>query len=400
VRRGFTVLLLAILLLCEVPLLIPSSFGLTDHLLFWTSGHLVVSGGSPYDVNAWIDAQARYQSEHIKFFFDVGAPVWVYPAWTAFLFVPFGLLPYPAGLWALHISYIVVGLLASVLFAWSLPVRWRSRAELAPVVAVVAMFQPLVIANRYGQFGSFLLLGIVLVFLGLRDRKAVPLVVGALLLFTKPQLFLVVAPVVLVLLVRERAWRGILVTSAALAIVALVTTLAYPESLSFFVRGATDRTAVFTTYSSTWAFAHLVAPSFWPVLGVVLVAIAAATSIAAVRRCPPEFRLACVVASSALVSLAITPVDFFYDHVPLVLALVLAVALGRSLLQTTATFFVAMLVPWIAFFAGLAGSDADSRAVAGIVPILFGALLYFVVQPFGRARLAEARPRPAPPISI
>jgi hypothetical protein len=400
VRRGFTVLLLAILLLCELPLLIPSAFGLTDHLLFWVAGHLVASGGSPYDVNAWVDAQARYQSEHIKFFFDVGAPVWVYPAWTAFLFVPFGLLPYPAGVWALHISYITVGLLASVLFAWALPERWRGRADLAVVVAVVAMFQPLVIANRYGQFGSFLLLGLVLVFLGLRDRRTAPLVVGALLLFTKPQLFLVVVPVVLVLLVRERAWRGILVTSAVLAVVALVTTIAYPESLSFFVRGASDRTAVFTTYSSTWAFAHLMAPSFWPVLGVVLVAFAAATCVAAVRRCPPELRLACVVASSALVSLAVTPVDFFYDHVPLVLALVLAIALGRRPLQTAATFFVAMVVPWVAFFAGLSTSNADSQSVAGIVPILFGPLLYFVVQRSQQAQLAKARPQPAAPVRV
>jgi hypothetical protein len=382
-RRG-TSIALVVLLLLMLPVLLPPSLGLTDHLIFWNAGHLVASGGSPYDAAAWADAQRRYDSGHVAVFVDLSAPVWVYPAWTAFLFVPFGLLPYPAGPWTLAAALVVVGLAAAWLFARSLPAGWRARAELALVP--VAVFQPLVIADRYGQFGGFLLLGLVLVFLGLRDRRTAPLAAGALILFTKPQLFVITAPVVLVLLVRARAWRSIVVTGTALVLVALGTTVAYPESVAFFARGAGDRAAAFGTYSSTWALAHVLAPAAWPLVGALLAAVATVGCVAAVRAAPPELKLATLLAASAIVSLAITPVDYHYDHVPLLLAVVIVVVLARG--QAAALFVVAVLIPWLAFFAALAIGTPESQALSGVVPVLFGPLLWSAIAGWQRAASA------------
>ncbi|HEV2250780.1 MAG TPA: glycosyltransferase 87 family protein [Candidatus Limnocylindria bacterium] len=387
-RQRLHLFALILVLLAELPILIPPPFGLTDHLVFWKAGQLVLTGASPYDMAAWIDAQRVYDSGHLKLFVDLSAAVWVYPAWTAFLFVPFGLLPYPAGPWTLHLSYLAVGLFAALLFVRSLPQRWQPDAELA--VALVAVFQPLVIADRYGQFGAFLLLGLVLVFRGLRGRSTIPLAAGAVLLFTKPQLFIVVGPTVLVILVRARRWRSIAAVAAVLLAIAVATTLRYPESLALFARGAADRAAVFTTYSSTWAFAHYVAGTWWPLAGAALVAIAIACSVDAVRRLPESLRLPGVLAASALLSLAVTPVDFHYDQVPLALAAILATVVGRRPWQIVATIAIAGLLPWLVFFTELGIGGPDSQSLSGVVPLLIAPMLWFAARSASPATMVSS----------
>lgn len=388
VHRRFHLVALFLVLLVELPILIPPPFGLTDHLVFWEAGRLVTSGASPYDMANWAEAQRVYDSGHLKLFVDAPAPVWVYPAWTAYLFVPFGWLPYPAGPWALYLAYLGVGLFATVLFVRSLPPRWQPGAELS--VALAAMFQPLVIANRYGQFGAFLLLGLVLVFRGLRDRNAVAFTAGSLLLFTKPQLFIVVVPVVLVWLLRERACRMIGATVATLAFVAIVTTLRYPESLALFFRGAGDRAAVFTTYSSTWAFAHFIVGDAWPILGTALVVAATLAALFGVRRLPHDLRPAGMIAAAALLSLAITPVDFHYDQVTLVPVVVLAVAVGRRPAQIALVWAVAAVVPWFVFFIELGLGGPDSQSLSGIVPLLVAPLLWVATRSGSPATIASS----------
>lgn len=362
----------ALVLLIELPLLIPP-FSWTDHLVFWKAGQLVVSGGSPFDVVAWAETQRTYGSAHLEPFIALDHPVWVYPAWTAFLFAPFGLLPYPAGLWALHLAYLAVGLWATVLFARALPPRCQRPAERAVLVA--AVFQPLIIADRYGQFGAFLLLGTVLVLIGLRDQRVLPLAAGAVLLFAKLQLFIVLGPVVLVILIRRRAWRTVTIVAATLVAIAIATTLRYPESLAFFARGAGDRVAVFTTYSSTWALAHYVSGDAWPLTASLLIALATLASVIGVRRLPNDLRLAGTVAAAAALSLATTPVDFYYDQVPLLLVVVIALAVSRRGYQVALTVIVALVIPWLAFLIELGLGDPEAGALSAIVPLLIAPLL-------------------------
>ena len=106
-RRRLPFIALALVLLAELPILIPPPFGLTDHLLFWFAGHLAATGGSPYDAAAWAEAQRAYGSSHLLRFIEQGDPVWVYPAWSVLVFIPFGLLPYPLGPLVLHLAYIM-----------------------------------------------------------------------------------------------------------------------------------------------------------------------------------------------------------------------------------------------------------------------------------------------------
>jgi hypothetical protein len=243
------------------------------------------------------------------------------------------------------------------------------------------MFQPLVIANRYGQFGSFLLLGMVLVFIGLRDRRTLPFVAGALIVFVKPQLFLAFAPVVVVLLIRARAWRTIGITATTLLAIAAIMTIRYPESLAIFRRGATDRADAFAQYSTTWSVAHLLAPALWVAVAIALVAVAVVATVAAIRRLPLDLRLAGTVAGAALLSVAVAPVAFHYDQVVLVPAVVLAVALGRRPLQIMATWAVAGIAPWLIFLIELGLGEPETRSVwSGVVPLLLASLLWLATR--------------------
>lgn len=375
----------ALVLLIELPLLVPP-FSLTDHLVFWKAGQLVVSGGSPFDMVAWAETQRTYGSDQLAPFIALDHPVWVYPAWTAFLFAPFGLLPYPVGPWALHLAYVAVGLWATVLFARALPPRWQRPAERGVLVA--AAFQPLIIADRYGQFGAFLLLGTVLVLIGLRDRRVLPLAAGAVLLFAKLQLFIVLGPVVLIILMRRRAWRTVAIVATTLGAVAVATTLRYPESLAFFARGASDRVAAFTTYSSTWALAHYVSGDAWPLTASLLIALATLACVIGVRRLPDDLRLAGTVAAATTLSLATTPVDFYYDQVPLLLAVVIALAAAGRGSKVGVIVIVALVIPWLVFFIGLGIGTPEARALSAIVPLLIAPLL--LVAAGSRASVGSA----------
>jgi len=387
VRRRLPLIALILVLLAELPLLIPPPFGLTDHLLFWVAGHLVVTGGSPYDLSAWISAQHQYDSAHLKLFIDLGVPVWVYPAWTVFLFAPFGLLPYPAGPWALYLAYLAVGLFSAVLFIRTLPARWQNDAALA--LPLAAFFQPLVIADRYGQFGSFLFLATVLVSIGLQRRRTAPLLAGAVLLFAKPQLSLILAPVVLVMLVRRKAWRTIATIAVTLAAVAVVTTARYPDSIAAFNSGATARGAAFAQYSTTWAFAHYLVGDAWPILGAAFVVAAAAVTVDAIRMLAPDVRTAGIVAGAALLSIVVAPVDFHYDQAPLLLAVILAVTVGRRPYQIAMTWAVAVVVPWFVFFIELGLGGPNSQSLSGVVPLLIAPVFW----------LATWSPSPATTVS-
>ena len=388
-RRRAPLVGLGLVLLAELPALVPPPFPLTDHLVFWEAGRIVASGASPYDMTIWTAVARSYESGHLLPFIEAARPVWIYPAWTAFIFVPFGLLPYPAGPWILYLTYLASGLFAVFLFIRSLPARWQPTAELSIVIA--AAFQPLLIADRYGQFGSFLLLGLVLVHRGLRDRSTAQLAAGAFLLVMKAQLFLIVAPLVVWLLWRRRERGSILWVGAGLLLVLSVTTVRYPESLGFLRGGIDERVGVyFSWYSSTWAFAQFFVGAWWPVLGCVLVIATTLLCVAGVRSLPPDLDAAALIAAAAILSLAITPVDFHYDQAPLLLAIVLAVAVGRRPPQIALTWALAVAAPWFLFITELGLGRLDSASLSGVVPLLV-AILFAV-----GARSPATRPSEPP----
>ena len=369
----------------EGVVLYPPLFNLTDHLVFWQVGHVIVTGGSPYDLEAWREAGARFGG-HIADLLDHPRPVpWPHPPWTALVFAPFGLLSPLLGTWALHLSYLVAGLAGTVLLARQLP--WSTRSGYTYALVLLITFQPLVIAARWGQFGSFLLVGAALVSVGVGRRATAPFAVGTLLLFLKPHLSVGLAPVALARLVTRRDWRTIAVTSLALVAVAVVTFVAQPAASETIGIGVVDRLKVAYLFGSTWSFALNTAGAFAVPVEVALVAASTAACAAAVFWAPPRLRDHALLAAGFVFSEAAVPYLFSYDYVLLapavafsVLAAERAPAAVRAAHLLTA-LVVVTFVPWIAFFYAIMQA---TQAASGVVPVFVALLLA------ASARLAAA----------
>ena len=186
----------------------------TDFLSFWTTGHMLHAGGSPYDVAAHIAAQRAY------FAVPDGYTAFFYPPPLLVVCWPLGFFGYfPAlALW-----------LAASGGAYVLAVRqWLRRSGLGrsgpgqPLAVLLAAFPPVLITLTHGQT-SFLVAA--LLGLGLLWVRKRPWLAGALLglATVKPQFGLLV-PIALLL---TREWRAIAGALLSAAAIGLVATLAF-----------------------------------------------------------------------------------------------------------------------------------------------------------------------------
>ena len=183
----------------EALVLWPVPLHVGDWFQYWYAGHIVAAGASPLDTSAWRDAVYVYPDvvddfvtnvRRSELFTDPETPIlhppWIYPPWTAVLFVPFGILPIRAGVVLLHIALLVAGFAALLWLVARLDLPPPARAL---ALALAVGMQPFVLATRTGHFVSLLLIGALLVVVALERRTVLPLVAGALLLSLKPHLF-------------------------------------------------------------------------------------------------------------------------------------------------------------------------------------------------------------------
>jgi len=369
------VLLVLAALVAELPLLWPPPFRLTDHLLLWQVGRFVVTGVSPYRADVWVDAAKRLDSPHIAELATTGV-IWPYPPWTALLFVPFGAFPMEIGTWALHLAYLGSGLLAAILLARELP--WPRPGLAAIAVALFAVFEPFVIAARWGQFGGFLLLGIALLLIGLRSRRLAPLIAGALLLATKPHITALFALIAAAWLIRQRRRRDLAVTALALSVLVAVTWVAFPDWLAVAGTGAGDRLSVVALFATTWSFAIALAGPAWPLLAAVLVSVVSASGAYAARAAPVALRPFAVFAGTGVLTLGLTPYALVYDHLllaPVLLYGVFALDAASGTARGAHAVLLAVAgiaLPWLLYLVVILRPD---QAPAGAIPSLLVVLL-------------------------
>lgn len=365
---GFAILL---------PVWWPVAFGYGDHLVFWAAGHSIVAGGSPYERGPWVALAQSYPSAHLEFVVQSGAEIWVSPPWTAFLFIPFALLPLDLGLWALHASYIVASIAVTAMLIDMASWRTTRGRTLAALLAVT--FQPLVIAARWGQFTSWTLLGAILALAALHRMNAGPLVVGAILAVGKPQFAALPGLAIAAVLARRRAWGALLMTAVALVAMAVVTFALQPLALGAVSSGVGFRASTFDRFPTTWGFARLIAPEGWPLLLAVLLAIGVVASIAAVWSAPRERRDEVLVCAALALGVVLTPYALTYEHALLLPALVSAAAAAD---RCTAAARAALLTGLVVLTGAAWGTFVfTTGAPLGFLPVAMVAL-------FGAAHLA------------
>ena len=317
-----------------------------DFFQFWYAGHVVASGGSPYDQSAWSGASAygAMAASVVRHCPTLDAPacLWLYPPWTGWLFAPLGFLPAPEGIIGVEIISIF-SLVAGVCAVTLLFMRdVRTRVFAAPLFLASA---PAVRDAVTGHFEGLLLIGVALVALAVSRARAVPLAAAVVLLSLKPHLTLVLGLVIIVTLVRSRSWRLLGAAAATAAVLVSVGAAVDPRWLAATMNDAGTKVA--TNGNSS----PLASGALWAELCLTLgSAIIAAI---AVRRSPTTQRSGTVVAAATAVSLVAAPYLQSYDNVLLLPAF--AVAATRRGWGRYAALGALLIGGWVVYLLELSG---------------------------------------------
>ncbi|HVR88232.1 MAG TPA: glycosyltransferase 87 family protein [Candidatus Limnocylindria bacterium] len=338
-------------LIAEWGLLSPTP-ALADHFQFWAAGHMVVTGQSPYVRTAW-EAAAAYGPvpDGVAVNTVIGnltrtEDIWPYPPQTAFLFGPFGALPLAIGVPLLHL----VGLLLAVGgLAQAAHLVGLRGARMTFALTLAAVSQPFVFTVRDGHPIGLVLIGLTLLFLGLRDRRLWALGLGVAIASVKPHLAIAFAIATVGVLVSRRDGRGLAVTLLALAAVTIPAELRDPFPIAR-IGGAADQWLAFDL-STVGALARDLGGGVPLTVAIVLLGVGAAGL--ALRIAPGRSRWTVSYGALLTLSLVLTPYAHDYDML-LVLPAVFAAA-GVAQRARTEHVVVALeallvaVVPWLLY---------------------------------------------------
>lgn len=249
----------------------------SDFISFWTTGHMLVDHGNPYDGAAHIAAQRSYYSAEGAYTAFYYPPPFLLFCW------PLGWLPYftALGLWLV---------MTGALFLASVRRWWRSAGTGMPRLLLFAAFPAILIVITHGQT-AFLVAG--LLGLGAWLVPTRPWAAGVLfgLATIKPQ-FGLLLPLVLL---ATGQWRVIASAAATAIALALVAALAFGSQSWIDWLGASERAQAamalgqigYGKMMSPFAALRLLgAPmsASYAVQGVVSLAVAALVLMASWRR--------------------------------------------------------------------------------------------------------------------
>jgi hypothetical protein len=343
-----------------------------DKFQFWYAGHLVASGASPYDPVQWAGL-SRFGTLAQLTAFNCAVPasascLWLYPPWTAWLLLPFGVLPPDLGI-ALFTAIVLFGLMLVAIVALAREARVQGPSRLA-VTLGAAVSAPVVWNALLGQIGAVVLLGGVLVTSGLRARAALPFIAGAVLLSIKAHLFIALIPLALGVLVWWRAWRLLAASAVALGSLVLAGVLVEPGWITALGRAGQKGAGL--VLRTTRSFAERVTPQLAPVTIVVVFALAIGAAVASLRSSPRDARPLAFVSAAIALSLIVAPYTHLYDHIVLLLAVAAIVVVvpheRRHVGWAAALGFV--LLTWYAYLLGPHGDEPPFTALIPLVTLV------------------------------
>ncbi len=364
----------------------------TDFYCLWSGARLVVARQDPYDEAVWAAATGGLHPDPRGGLAPSSCPGrYGYPLWTAFVLIPFGIVPLPAA----AVAWMVLSLVATLVGAVA---SWRAsgggRPMAALFAAIVLSAQPLWLLVISGQLTGIALGLAGLAALGLARGRDARAGIAFGLLALKPQLVALAGPALFAwgLIARRRAPLAAAAIVAALLVATLAVSPQWPFEWVAEITGR--RTRVTTLLPTAWG---LSADLFGTVLvGPVLIAAVTAIAWYLARRRATAVGVACIALA---ISVFGTPYAWSYDHLVLVLpwAYSLAVA-ARSvgaarvglLLGTVA---VASVLPWILYAIAFTRGGETLNA---LVPALTAILVAAAIGASGRPPALDAMTRTSP----
>lgn len=168
--------------------------GKRDFICYWAAGHALIHGANPYSFE---DIQALERTAGYNLSYHL---IMRNPPVALFLALPLGYLGPNAGL-VVWLAALLASLVASIRMLWKMQGSPPNRLHLLGYC-----FAPVMECLMAGQFGIFLLFGIVLF---LYFHKSRPFLAGAALLLcaTKPHLFILFGIVLLLWIFHQKAYR-------------------------------------------------------------------------------------------------------------------------------------------------------------------------------------------------
>jgi Glycosyltransferase family 87 len=183
-----------------------------DFTSFYTGYYIVRigQGSNLYDAAL----QAHYQEKFMQgIIFTGGVLLFPNPPYVALLFSPLSILP-------LNVAFYFWSATQIILLIWAMSIIYRlfpdwSKQERIILITAILAFWPVINNLLLGQFSILLLIGVLQIYLGMKDSKPVQAGLGLLLLAIKPQSLLVPGMMTL----NKRYWRA--AATAAIGGVAL-----------------------------------------------------------------------------------------------------------------------------------------------------------------------------------
>ena len=360
----------------------------SDFFQFWAAGRAILQRDDPYEPQAW---RGIYH-EHGRWRCHTDQPVFVYPLWTAFPFVPLALLPVSwASLVWIATSQLLV-MLSAVLMVkalyWSGPEHWL------PLIAIIAIaFEPVALTILFGQLGILLLVLVCAVlYLISHGRHASAGVVLALTLL-KPQLFAAVIPAVLWVMLLRRRWAFAATFIITAMMLVISSWLLVPQWVSRWQDQLVQTAPIRLTISPTiWGISHSIVtalgrPDLWGAMSVsaclVLVGLVSYIWYQTKNAFSEDEQMASLLSVTMIVSLVASPYLLSYDFALLLLPVVTCLWLVQPLpgrVRRTAVATVAgcaIVMPW-ALLVIAARTGKETTAVllpASVLAMLLAARL-------------------------
>lgn len=359
------------------------AYGLTSDLSYiWAGPHAALIGYDPYDSGAWARAVIAFRTQ------TGGPPVYSYPPNVLLMLLPLGALPLPIVFVAwLVVPFALAAVALRALLARALP---RDRLVHATAGLALVVSQPATVTMRTGQW-SYLLLAALAAAVVLARRRPVGTAAAAWVLTVKAHLVVVALPALGAAIPAASRTRA-LTTFAALAVLPVAATaIARPSWWPSWWSVVPGSRAAEPHVTTAW---RVLGDAFGP-SGVVLAAVMAFLSVALVVLLRADAEA--LVAMGIAASLAFAPYMRSYDHLLLIVPIVLAARVARRRGHRAATLVGAgglaafIVATWTMI--DLVGEARGSESLSWVVP--FGTLV-LVGAVAGATRAGALRPGRAP----
>jgi len=218
------VLPFAILFAVLIPALRPD-YGKADFISYWSTAHLLVTRGNPYDSQAIQTLQMQVYPEHYTDN-DYIVVSWN-PPWLMLTLAPVALLAFEDAVPAwIFFNICIFGL--AVFLLWKMLYGPEYHPGYIVALAAGFLFFETLLTISMGQISSLVLIGLVLGVWCLRSNHDALAGAAFLLTTIKPQLTYLVWPLLLVWLIRQRRWRFFLGLSVAIGASVVMISILYP----------------------------------------------------------------------------------------------------------------------------------------------------------------------------